>query len=128
MTPREVGLGLQGDRPPEEYARLGRLAEEGGFDVVSVFNDLWYRPAIVPLLLLAQATQRVRLGPAALNPFTLHPVEIAGQIASLDAVRPFLADVTRQCVESRLKLSDLHSANGDKRLEGGEPISGRVAF
>lgn len=86
MTPREVGLGLQGDRPPEEYARLGRLAEEGGFDVVSVFNDLWYRPAIVPLLLLAQATQRVRLGPAALNPFTLHPVEIAGQIASLDAV------------------------------------------
>jgi len=28
----------------------------------------------------------VRLGPAALNPFTLHPVEIAGQIAALDAV------------------------------------------
>jgi len=26
----------------------------------------------------------VRLGPAALNPFTLHPVEIAGQIAALD--------------------------------------------
>ena len=35
---------------------------------------------------MAQATERVRLGPAALNPFTLHPVEIAGQIAALDAV------------------------------------------
>ena len=86
MTRREVGLGLQGDKPLEDYARLGRLAEECGFDVVSVFNDLLFRPAIVPLLLLAQATERVRLGPAALNPFTLHPVEIAGQIASLDAL------------------------------------------
>jgi 5,10-methylenetetrahydromethanopterin reductase len=28
----------------------------------------------------------VRLGPAALNPWTLHPVEIAGQVASLDLV------------------------------------------
>jgi len=29
-------------------------------------------------------TERVRLGPAALNPQTLHPVEIAGQVAALD--------------------------------------------
>lgn len=29
-------------------------------------------------------TERVRLGPAALNPQTLHPVEIAGQAAALD--------------------------------------------
>ena len=28
----------------------------------------------------------MRVGPAALNPYTLHPVEIAGQIAALDAV------------------------------------------
>jgi 5,10-methylenetetrahydromethanopterin reductase len=31
-------------------------------------------------------TERIRLGPAALNPFTLHPYEIAGQVAMLDAV------------------------------------------
>jgi 5,10-methylenetetrahydromethanopterin reductase len=35
---------------------------------------------------MAGATERVRLGPSALNPYTLHPVEIAGQIAALDAV------------------------------------------
>ena len=35
---------------------------------------------------MARVTERVRLGPAALNPFTLHPYEIAGQIAFLDAV------------------------------------------
>ncbi len=82
----ELGLGLQGNKRPEAYGRLARVAEEGGFDVVSVFHDLFFQPAIAPLLLIAQATERVRLGPAALNPFTLHPVEIAGQIAALDAV------------------------------------------
>jgi 5,10-methylenetetrahydromethanopterin reductase len=54
--------------------------------VLTVFHDLLYQPAIGPLLLMARVTERVRLGPAALNPFTLHPYEIAGQIAMLDAV------------------------------------------
>jgi 5,10-methylenetetrahydromethanopterin reductase len=44
------------------------------------------QPAIGPLLLMARVTERIRLGPAALNPFTLHPYEIAGQIAMVDAV------------------------------------------
>lgn len=35
---------------------------------------------------MARVTERIRLGPAALNPFTLHPYEIAGQVAMLDAV------------------------------------------
>jgi 5,10-methylenetetrahydromethanopterin reductase len=55
-------------------------------DVLSVFHDLLYQPAIGPLLLMARATERIRLGPAALNPFTLHPYEIAGQTAMLDLV------------------------------------------
>jgi 5,10-methylenetetrahydromethanopterin reductase len=35
---------------------------------------------------MARITERIRLGPAALNPFTLHPYEIAGQVAMLDSV------------------------------------------
>src|SRR5207245_490843 len=80
----EVGLGLQSDKRPEEYAELARRAEAAGFDVVSVFHDLLFQPAIFPLLTIAAATERVRLGPAALNPLTLHPVELAGQAAALD--------------------------------------------
>ena len=34
---------------------------------------------------MARVTERVRLGPAALNALTLHPVELAGQAAALDA-------------------------------------------
>jgi 5,10-methylenetetrahydromethanopterin reductase len=60
--------------------------EAYGFDALSVYNDLMFQPPIGPLVLMAQATQHIRLGPASMNPFTLHPVEIAGQMAFLDAV------------------------------------------
>jgi 5,10-methylenetetrahydromethanopterin reductase len=99
----ELGLGLQGDKRPEEYVRLARIAEDAGVDVISVFQDLFFQPAIYPLLVIAQATERVRLGPAALNPFTLHPVEIAGQVAAIDAVsrgRAYLGLVRGAWLES----------------------------
>lgn len=80
----EIGLGLQSDKAPGAYARLARLAEDLGFDVISVFGDLMFQPPIFPLLEMATATSRVRLGPACLNPFSLAPYEIAGQTAALD--------------------------------------------
>ena len=85
MSERSFGLGLQSDKQPGVYATLARQAEADGFDVISVFNDLFFQPALPALLEIAQATERVRVGPACLNPFTLHPVEIAGQAAALDA-------------------------------------------
>jgi 5,10-methylenetetrahydromethanopterin reductase len=80
----EFGLGLQSDRSADEYVRLTRLAEEYGFDVLTVFGDLMYQPPVFPLLLAARHSRRLRLGPSCLNPYTLHPVEIAGQLAALD--------------------------------------------
>jgi len=82
---RQLGLGLQTDKKPGDYAPLARLAEDAGFDVVTTFNDLWFQPALPALLEIAGATRHARVGPSCLNPFTLHPVEIAGQIAVLDA-------------------------------------------
>jgi len=81
---RELGLGLQTDKRPGRYAPLARAAERGGFDVVTTYNDLWYQPALPALLEIAAATTRVRVGPSCLNPFTVHPVELAGQVAALD--------------------------------------------
>ena len=80
----EVGLGLQTNKPVGAYAAIAREAEAAGFDVVTTFNDLWFQPALPALLEIAAATERVRVGPTCLNPFTVHPVEIAGQIAALD--------------------------------------------
>lgn len=84
MKPARFGIGLRGDLRPSGYSALGQLAEELGFDVVSVFADLGYQPPLQPLLELAAATNRVSLGPACVNPYTIHPVEIAAQIAALD--------------------------------------------
>ena len=81
---RELGLALQTNKLAGAYAPLARAADEAGFDVVTAFNDLWFQPALPALLEVAAATRRVRLGPTCLNPFTLHPVEIAGQVAALD--------------------------------------------
>jgi 5,10-methylenetetrahydromethanopterin reductase len=82
---RQLGLGLQTDKSPGDYGPLARMAEDAGFDVVTTFNDLWFQPAVPALLEIAAATTRVRIGPSCLNPFTVHPVEIAGQTAVLDA-------------------------------------------
>src|SRR5262245_35108874 len=82
---REVSVAFQGNKTVGEYAALAELVEGLGFDGISVYADLGFQPAIVPLLTIAQHTKRVRIGPAALNTWLLHPVEIAGQIAALDA-------------------------------------------
>jgi 5,10-methylenetetrahydromethanopterin reductase len=105
MSPhtRELGLALQTDKPVGEYAALARRAEEAGFDVVTTFNDLWFQPALPALLEIAAATERVRVGPSCLNPFTLHPVELAGQVAALDRAsdgRAFLGLVAGAWLET----------------------------
>jgi 5,10-methylenetetrahydromethanopterin reductase len=43
---RELGLALQTNKLPGDYAALARRAEDAGFDVVTVFNDLWFQPAL----------------------------------------------------------------------------------
>jgi 5,10-methylenetetrahydromethanopterin reductase len=80
----EFGLGIQSDKGPGDYARLARAAEAHGFDVLTVFGDLMFQPPIFPLLEMAGATRRVRLGAACLNPYSMAPYEIAGQVAALD--------------------------------------------
>jgi 5,10-methylenetetrahydromethanopterin reductase len=79
----EVGIAFQTDKAPGRYGRLAAQAEVAGFDVVSVFADLWYQPPLPALLEMAAATDRVRLGAACLNPYTQHPYEIAGATAML---------------------------------------------
>ena len=79
-----VTLAFQTDKTETEYATLAVAAERYGFDGVTVFNDLGYQPSLFPLLVMAARTERIRLGAACLNPFLVHPVEIAGQVAALD--------------------------------------------
>jgi len=79
-----VSIAFQTDKPLSAYGPLAAAAERYGFDGVSVFNDMLYQPAWLPLLEIARATRRVRIGPAAVNPFTCHPINIAANIALID--------------------------------------------
>src|SRR5690242_9392427 len=80
----ELSIAFQTDKTPSEYDALGEVVDGYSFDVVSVYNDLFFQPALGALLHLARRVRHARLGPAALNPYTLHPIEIAGQVAALD--------------------------------------------
>ena len=80
----EIGLGIQSDKSGADYASIAARAEEYGIDVLTVFSDLMFQPPLFALLEMARATKKVRLGPACLNPYSMAPYEIAGQIATLD--------------------------------------------
>jgi 5,10-methylenetetrahydromethanopterin reductase len=80
----KVGIAFQSNKTPAEYAALAKQVDQYAFDVVSVYNDLLFQPALGPLLFMAPHLKRAQMGPAALNPFTVHPLEIAGQAAVLD--------------------------------------------
>lgn len=105
----QLGVAFQSDKSLSEYSRLAALAEGYGFGTVSVYADLMFQPPLAALLAMAAATSRVRLGPACLNPFTVHPVEIAGQIAVLDAAshgRAYLGLSRGAWLESILAVPD----------------------
>lgn len=80
----QLSIAFQTNKPITAYGELAAAVEKYGFDVVTVYNDMLYQPAWLPLLMMAQATNRIRLGVAAVNPFTCHPINIAANIALID--------------------------------------------
>jgi 5,10-methylenetetrahydromethanopterin reductase len=84
LRPLAFGIAFQGNKTPAEYRALAEAVDRYPFDVVSVYNDLLFQPALGPLLWMAPMLRHAHIGPAALNPYTVHPVEIAGQAALLE--------------------------------------------
>jgi len=84
LGPLTFSIAFQGNKTPAEYRALADTVDRYPFEVVSVYNDLLYQPALGPLLWMAPTLRHARIGPAALNPYTVHPLEIAGQAALLD--------------------------------------------
>jgi 5,10-methylenetetrahydromethanopterin reductase len=82
----QITIALQTDKDLKAYGTLAAKAESYGFDGVSVYNDMLYQPAWLPLVEIAQQTERIKIGPAAINPFTSHPINIAGNLAIVDKV------------------------------------------
>ena len=84
MNQTALSIAFQTDKPLSDYGELASVAEAWGFDVISVYNDMLFQPAWLPLMEIARHSTRARIGVAAVNPFTCHPVNIAGNIALID--------------------------------------------
>ena len=68
--------------------RLAPKAESSGFESVWVAETRITRDAVVPMVAIAGATERVRVGSAIMNVFTRGPVVIAITFVSLEEVAP----------------------------------------
>lgn len=80
----KFSLRLNNDLPVADYITMAKLAESAGFDQIWVSDDLFLRSAMVILTAVAGATSRIELGTCILNPYTLHPAEMAMFAATLD--------------------------------------------
>ncbi len=84
MRPFRFGYQF-GECSAGELRATARRAEEAGFDVVSSWDHVsgsW--TPLLPLLAVAEATERVRVCPLVVNNDFHHPVHLAAEIANLD--------------------------------------------
>jgi 5,10-methylenetetrahydromethanopterin reductase len=72
------------DLPVGDYVELARAAERAGFDQFWVSDDLFLRSVWVILSAVALATERIGIGTCIVNPYTLHPAEMAMAAGTLD--------------------------------------------
>lgn len=81
-----TSLRLNNDVPVDRLVEIASVAEAVGFDQLWISNDLFLRSAPVLIGILARATSRIRIGIGVLNPYSIHPAEIAMVAATLQEV------------------------------------------
>jgi 5,10-methylenetetrahydromethanopterin reductase len=80
----KFSLRFNNDLRARDYIALAQLAETMGFDQFWISDDLFLRSAPVLLTAVAGATTRLQIGTCIVNPYTLHPAEMAMMAATLD--------------------------------------------
>lgn len=86
MTRITVSVRLNNDIPASLLGEIAVAAERAGFDQLWVSHDLFLRCAPALLACLATRTATLDLGVAILNPYSLHPAEIAMAAATLQEI------------------------------------------
>jgi alkanesulfonate monooxygenase SsuD/methylene tetrahydromethanopterin reductase-like flavin-dependent oxidoreductase (luciferase family) len=81
-----IELMLEPHLSAAEMVKLGRMAEHYGIAGVWVPNNIASRDPFVNFVPLAEQTTRLRIGPAAVSPFELHPVRMANQLLTFNEI------------------------------------------
>lgn len=79
-------LRLNNDLPADALVTLAGVAEEVGFDQLWVSHDLLLRSAPVLVATVAAHTTTLKLGIGIVNPYSVHPAELAMMAATLQEV------------------------------------------
>ncbi len=77
------GIELTPEHPVDRVADLAAQAESAGFGTVFASSHYNNRDPFAALSRVAAATEDVRLGPGVANPYDVHPVKLAAQVATL---------------------------------------------
>ena len=80
----KIDIILDPTHTTEEFAELGIIAEQLGFNAVLTAN---YPSAIDPFInfsILAKKTQKIRMGPVAISPFETHPLKLSNLLYGLN--------------------------------------------
>ena len=85
---RVSALPSSARRRVPEMVRLAQKAESAGFESVWVAETRITRDAVVPMVAIAGATAKIRVGSAIMNVFTRGPVVIAITFLGLDELAP----------------------------------------
>ncbi len=86
MPDLKFSIRVNNDLPVADYPRLAQAAERVGFSQFWVSDDLFLLGVWPILTACALATERIELGTCIVNPYTLHPAEMAMQAGALDEV------------------------------------------
>lgn len=81
--PYEISIAFQTDKTADEYVALARMVNAYDLDAVTVYCDAPFHPSYGPLMLMAPHIERARIGPAAVSPARMHPIDIAANTALL---------------------------------------------
>jgi len=109
----KVGVVLDGRRSAAEIAELARLAEANGVAQVWLGGGARTKDHFVRLAVAAAATRRIELGPVAVSPFEMHPVQLGQSLLTLDETSGGRATVAL-------------GSGGDLAATLGAPRTGRV--
>lgn len=78
------GVQLHGTFPMGDYPGLAKLVERYEFTELTIHDIVWWRPMWPIVTLVAQATDRVLVGPDVTNPYLRHPADTAANLAGID--------------------------------------------
>jgi len=81
-----IEIIFEPDMPPDQLAELAIVAENYGIRALWASNFWASWDAFISLVQVAQATERIELGPLAISPFEMHPIKIANAIISLNEI------------------------------------------